>query len=230
LTLAKDAVTFIIPTLNEEGAIGKVIEETRRAGFESILIVDGGSTDKTVELAEQKGAKVIFERQKGKTAAVKKGIAIAETEFVALIDGDGSYDPADVEKMLLVATDHDEIIGQRCLERVPAVRRIGNRLVSLLVSSFLRIPLNDVCSGLYLLRTDRAKELVLVKNGFSTEVEIAFGIASNGSISQVPISYRERVGTSKLSLWKHGPQILLAIFSLAWNKSQREISNGTALS
>jgi dolichol-phosphate mannosyltransferase len=227
MTLAKDAVTFIIPTLNEEGAIGKVIDETRRAGFRNIVIVDGGSTDKTVELAEQKGAKVIRERQKGKTEAVKTGIAIAETEFVALIDGDGSYDPADVEKMLLVAPDYDEVIGQRCLERAPVVRRVGNRVVSFLVSSFLGIPLSDVCSGLYLLRTDRAKELILTKNGFSTEVEIAFGIASAGSISQVPISYRERIGESKLSLWKHGPQILLAIFSLARNRSQRETSNGT---
>jgi dolichol-phosphate mannosyltransferase len=170
---------------------------------------------------------VIIERRRGKTSAVATGIAIAETEFVALIDGDGSYDPADVEKMLLVASDYDEIIGRRSLERVPVVRRFGNRVVSFLVSSFLGVSVNDVCSGLYLLRTDRAKELVLVKNGFSTEVEIAFGIASMGSISQVPISYRERIGMSKLSLWKHGPQILLAVFSLAWNKSQHETSNGT---
>lgn len=227
MTVTKDAVTFIIPTLNEEGAIAGVIDETRAAGFRNILIVDGGSTDKTVELAEERGAKVILELQKGKTPAVKTGIAMAETQFIALIDGDGSYDPADVEKMLSVASEHDEIIGQRCLENVPIARRFGNRLVSFLVSSFLRTTLNDVCSGLYLLRTDRAKELSLVKNGFSTEVEIAFGIARTGSISQVPISYRERIGTSKLSLWKHGPQILISIFSLAWNKSPSDVPNGS---
>jgi len=226
MSVAKDAVTFIIPTLNEEGAIGTVIEETRRAGFRNILIIDGGSTDKTVELAEQKGAKVVVERQKGKTSAVKTGIALAQTEYVALIDGDGTYDPADVLKMLLVASDHDQIIGERSLDRLPTVRRIGNQLVSRLVSSILRISVSDVCSGLYLLRTEKAKELALVKNGFSTEVEIIFGMASTGSISQIPISYRERVGTSKLSLWRHGPQIVLAVFSMAWSKPQREASNG----
>lgn len=228
MTITKDAVTFIIPTLNEEGAIGGVIDETKAAGFRNILIIDGGSTDKTVELAEQRGAKVILERQKGKTPAVKTGIAMAETEFIAFIDGDGSYDPADVEKMLSVASNHDEIIGRRCLERVPIARRVGNLVVSFLVSSFLGRPLNDVCSGLYLLRTDKAKELSLVKNGFSTEVEIVFGMARTGSISQVPISYRERIGTSKLSLWKHGPQILVSIFTLAWNNSPPDISKGSS--
>lgn len=227
MTVAKDDVTFIIPTLNEEGAIGSVIDKTRLAGFKKIMIVDGGSSDKTVELAEEKGAMVIFEPRKGKTCAVKTGIAVASTEFVALIDGDGSYDPADVEKMLVVASKHDEIIGQRCLEGAPIVRRFGNRVVSFLVSSFLGIPLSDVCSGLYLLRTDRAKELVLVKNGFSTEVEIAFGIARTGSISQIPISYRKRIGTSKLSVWKHGPQILISILGLAWDKSDSKPVNGS---
>ncbi len=225
MSVAKDDVTFIIPTLNEEGAIGKVIDEIRLAGFQKLIVVDGRSIDRTRQVARQRGVKVVVQQSKGKTEAVKTGIAAADTEFVALIDGDGSYDPSDVEKMLATAGTYDQIIGQRSLERVPPARRFGNRLVSLLVSSFLRMPLDDVCSGLYLLRRNKARELPLAMNGFSTEVEIAFGMASKGVISQVPISYRERIGRSKLSLWRHGPQIVLSVFNLAWNKKRQESLN-----
>ena len=225
MSATKDEITFIIPTLNEEGAIGKVIDEIRLAGFQKLIVVDGKSTDRTRQVARERGVKVVVQPTKGKTEAVKTGIAAADTEFVALIDGDGSYDPSDVEKMLAAAGTYDQIIGQRCLERVPPARRFGNRLVSLLVSTFLRMPLDDVCSGLYLLRREKARELPLAMNGFSTEVEIAFGMANKGVISQVPISYRERIGRSKLSLWRHGPQIVLSVFNLAWNKKRQESLN-----
>ncbi len=226
MIVAKDDVTFIIPTLNEEGAIGKVIDEIRQAGFQKLIVVDGKSIDGTRQVARQRGVKVVVQSSKGKTDAVKAGIAAADTDFVALIDGDGSYDPNDVEKMLVIADTYDQIIGQRSLELVTPARRFGNRLVSLLVSSFLHMPLDDVCSGLYLLRRNTAKELPLAMNGFSTEVEIAFGMAAKGVISQVPISYRERIGKSKLSLWKHGPQIVLSVFNLAWNKKRQKGLNG----
>lgn len=226
MSVAKDDVTFIIPTLNEEGAVGKVIDEIRWAGFRKLIVVDGKSIDRTRQVARQRGVRVVVQSSKGKTEAVKTGIAAADTEFVALIDGDGSYDPSDVEKMLSLANTYDQIIGQRSLERIPPARRFGNRLVSFLVSSFLRTPLDDVCSGLYLLRRNKARQLPLAMNGFSTEVEIAFGMASKGVISQVPINYRERIGSSKLSLWKHGPQIVLSIFNLAWNQKRQENPNG----
>ncbi len=226
MSIRKDDVTFIIPTLNEEGAIGKVIDEIRQAGFQKLIVVDGKSIDSTRQVATERGVKVVVQTSNGKTDAVKTGIAAADTNFVALIDGDGSYDPCDVEKMLALAGTYDQIIGRRSLERVPPARRFGNRFVSFLVSSFLRMPLSDVCSGLYLLRRSTAKDLPLAMNGFSTEVEIAFGMASKGIISQVPISYRERIGKSKLSLWKHGPQIVLSVFNLAWNKNRQKKPNG----
>ncbi len=225
---AKDDVTFIIPTLNEERAIGKVIDEIKGAGFEKIVVVDGRSEDQTVDIAKNKGARVVFQREKGKTEAVRIGIAAAETDFVALIDGDGSYDPVDVEKMLEVASFYDEIIGQRRIENIPISRRLGNKIVSFLVRSFTRTDLGDVCSGLYLLRRGKARSLLLARNGFSTEVEIVFGMSRMGAISQVPINYRERIGTSKLSLLRHGPQILMSIFGIALEKPQREIFDGHA--
>ncbi len=228
MTPARDDVTFIIPTLNEERAIGKVIDEIRKAGFEKIVVVDGRSGDQTVEIAKNKGARVVFQREKGKTEAVKIGIAAAETEFVALMDGDGSYDPKDVLKMLESAQTYDEIIGQRCLENIPISRWLGNKIVSFLVRSFTRTDLGDVCSGLYLLRTRKAKTLLLARNGFSTEVEIVFGMSRRGAISQVPINYRERIGRSKLSLLRHGPQILMSIFGIALENPQGQIFNGRA--
>ncbi len=222
----KDDVTFIIPTLNEENGVGRVIEEIKRAGFQKIVVVDGRSEDKTVENARRKGVRVIFQGQKGKTEAVRTGIESAETEFVALVDGDGSYDPADVEKMLELAAFSDQVIGRRRFENIKILRRLGNKVVTSLVESFTQSDLGDVCSGLYLLRTRKAKELLLDGNGFSTEVEIVFRMSRVGAISHVPINYRERIGNSKLSLWKHGPQILLSIFRIALEKPRNEIPNG----
>ncbi len=221
----KADVTFIVPTLNEENSIGMVIDEIKRAGFEKIVVVDGRSGDRTVEIARRRGVQVLFQRRKGKTEAVRTGIEVAETDFVALIDGDGSYDPTDVEKMLVLASSYDQVVGRRKLENVEILRRLGNKVITFLVNSFTRAGLGDVCSGLYLLRTEKARELLLAGNGFSAEVEIVFGMSRLGVISQVPINYRERIGTSKLSLWRHGPQILLSIFSLAL-KSQSETPNG----
>ncbi len=221
----KDDVTFVIPTLDEENGIGNVIDEIKRAGFEKIVVVDGRSEDKTVEIARRRGAQVLFQRQRGKTEAVRIGIEAAETEFVVLMDGDGSYDPADVEKMLELASFYDQVVGRREFENIKIFRRLGNKIVTFLVRSFTETDLHDVCSGLYLLRTAKAKGLLLTRNGFSTEIEILFGMSKVGAISEVPINYRERIGNSKLSLWRHGPQILLSIFSLALEKSQNETPN-----
>src|SRR5579884_1742091 len=75
--------------------------------------------------------------------------------------------------------------------------------------------LSDICSGMYMLRTEVAKDVHLSTSGFDVEVEIAAQIASSGRITEVPINYRRRIGKQKLSTWKHGFKILSSIVTLA---------------
>ncbi len=75
--------------------------------------------------------------------------------------------------------------------------------------------LSDVCSGMYALRTEIAKDIDLASTGFDVEAEIAAQIASSGRITEVPVNYRQRIGKQKLSTWRHGFKILNAILKLA---------------
>lgn len=93
-------VTILVPTKNEEEAIGWVIEEFQKLGYYNILVIDGHSTDRTREIAKEKGAKVVLQSGRGKGQAVAEALKMIESEVVVMIDGDGTYDPKDVEKLL----------------------------------------------------------------------------------------------------------------------------------
>ncbi len=79
LSAADKSITVVIPTLNEEEAIGKVLDELQSLGFNNIMIVDGYSTDRTVEIAKQFGVQTIRQHGKGKTGALKTAIEHVET-------------------------------------------------------------------------------------------------------------------------------------------------------
>jgi len=215
-TLSLDDVTIAIPTLNEAEAIGKVIDELKQEGYKNILIVDGYSNDGTVEIAKQKGAKVIYQHGKGKAGAIKTAIENITTPYILIMDGDYTYDPKDIKKMLLHANKYDQIIGRRVnIENIPLLHRLGNKIINYTFNLFLGTSLSDVCCGMYLLKTEKIKESELKTIDFSIEVEIAAYMANYGKITEVPISYRKRIGKEKIRTWKSGYNILKTIFWLA---------------
>mgnify|MGYP001626208162 FL=1 len=212
-------VTILIPTLNEEKAIGKVIEEVRKSGYEDILIVDGYSTDKTVDIAKSCGAKVIYQVGVGKASAIRTGIQNIKTEYVVVMDGDGTYDPRDVEKLLRTAVeyDYDEVIGYRVdRKNIPLLHRFGNRVISSIISLLLGRRIRDPCSGMYLLKTSFARNLEITGTGFDVEVEIVVQAVSLGKVGEVPIRYRERIGRGKLESFRDGMRILLTAVKIVW--------------
>ncbi len=91
-------VTVVIPTKNEEHNLLEVIERVRPYADE-ILVVDGHSTDRTREVAEAAGVRVILDNKKGKGAALRHVINFVETEITVFIDADGSHDPEDIPKL-----------------------------------------------------------------------------------------------------------------------------------
>jgi len=217
MPVTKDDVTVVIPTLNEEEAIGRVIQEIVQAGYHSILVVDGYSADGTAKIAESNGCPVIYQHSKGKCGAIETAIENVTTPYMLVMDGDCTYDPKDIENFLAHAEKYDQIVGVRVNGRgnIPRLNRFGNYLVTNAFNLLMGTKLSDVCSGMYLINTDVARQLELNTRGFDVEVEIVAQTATSGMVTEVPIAYRERVGRQKLSSLKHGFQIIRTVFGLA---------------
>ena len=212
----KDDVTVVVPVLNEEGAIGKVLDELFNNGYRHILVVDGYSKDKTVQIAESKGVNVAKQHGMGKTGAIKTAIDLVPTPYMLVMDGDYTYPAADIERFLDHAHNYDQIIGVRSRENINRLHKIGNEIISKSFNLMFDTSLSDVCSGMYLLRTQAAKELDLHSGGFNVDVEIIAQTAVRGEITEVPIDYRARIGNPKLSTWKNGTQIITSV--LMWTR------------
>lgn len=206
---------MVIPVLNEAEALGEVIDELRREGFNNIIVVDGYSTDATDGIAKAKGVRVIYQHGIGKAGAIKTALDYVDTPYILVMDGDCTYDPKDIKRMLLHAARYDEVIGVRDPKNIGWLHAIGNKIINYSFNFLLGAHLHDVCSGMYLVKTDALKEVELKSSGFSVEVEIAAHMASFRKVSEVPISYRKRKGKRKLKSFRDGFHILRTIFWLA---------------
>jgi len=214
--ISKDEVTIVLPVLNEEGAIGPVLKELFAEGYKNLMLVDGYSTDSTLSNAEIFGVEIIQQHGRGKTGAIQTALDHVKTPYLLVMDGDFTYSASDIQRMLPHARNYDQIIGARKNEEnIVRSHRFGNNLITKIFNLLMGTKLSDVLSGMYLLRTEAAKSLRLDSADFTVEVEIASQMAQHGTITEVPIGYRSRVGKQKLSTWKDGPKILGAIFRLA---------------
>jgi dolichol-phosphate mannosyltransferase len=208
----------VIPTLNEEAALGPLIQEAKSHGFEKIMVVDGYSRDGTTEVASKLGAEVVMQHGKGKAGALLTAFRVVTTPFLAVMDGDGSYNPADLLKFLPLLQNYDLIKGVRAMnENMSRLHRLGNRIITRTFDLLLGTSIGDVCSGMYMIRTDVVKTLNLEKHPLTVEQEIAAQvIQSSGSFTTVPIEYRMRSGgVSKTNTWRQGFRDLVTNFDLA---------------
>jgi len=211
MPISKDQVKVVIPTLNEEKAIGTVLDELLEAGYKNILVVDGYSSDRTVEVAKSRGVDVVYQRGVGKAGAIATAIDLVSTPYMLVMDGDHTYDPRDIELLLNHAGGSDEVIGYRSnRENIPFLHRLGNKVISLVFSLMFGKRVGDPCSGMYLLKTDIAKRLEI------SEVELAGQVASLGKITEVPVEYRKRIGVGKLKAWRDGLRIILTAVKIMW--------------
>ena len=202
-------VFAVLPALNEEDAIGGVISKIKELGIvDGIIVIDGHSTDKSVEIAKKHGVHIIVQDGKGKGAGfktfLKKG-KIQDSAIYIMLDADASYDPADIPQVLegLERGGADVVSGYR----KPKLMRIGvqnvfhffgNKLISL-VGFVLFGKWTDICTGYWGFRGSALKELDIEADGFDLEADIFANVCKKRiSYAHVPVSHRKRTGERKL--------------------------------
>ncbi|GAB6136357.1 S-layer glycoprotein N-glycosyltransferase AglJ [Thermococcus prieurii] len=220
-TLTPEEVTILIPTKNEEEGIGWVIDEFKKLGYTNILVVDGHSTDRTREIAKEKGATVIVQSGKGKGQAVAEAFSVIDTPVVVMIDGDGTYDPKDVKKLLqpIERGIAEHVIGNRLINfekgAFTRLNLIGNKIFNALFRTIYGVEVHDILSGYRALTKDLYKTVNLKKHGFEVETELTVETIANGfRIFEVPINYYKRKGRANLHPIKDGWRIGKTILEL----------------
>ena len=218
LAAMRDQVTVVIPTLDEEEAIGPLIDEVRAAGYNNILVVDGYSRDSTRNAVDSRGVKLILQEGAGKAGALSTAFQNAPALYVAVMDGDGSYAPSDLDRFLPSLPRFDFIQGVRnWKEGMSRTHRFGNYVITNTFNLLFGTNIGDVCSGLYVIETGLARRLDFSKHPLTVEQEIiAQAVLSSAKFTTVPINYRRRFGgKSKTNTWRQGFRDLITNFDLA---------------
>ncbi len=208
--MVTEKVAIVIPALNEEAAIQQLLAELPRDFVQWIIVVDNGSTDDTASVARQTGAIVASEPTRGYGRACLKGFKTAShlgAGIVIFMDGDGSDDPADLPLMLQPIIDKraDLVIGSRVTRlaekgAVPAQARLGNWLVSRMISVLYGVRLHDIGS-FRVMRCSLLEAIDMHEMTFGWPVEMLVKAArARYRILELPIHYRKRShGRSKVA-------------------------------
>ena len=212
-----DQVTIVVATLNEEQAMGPLIDEIRVAGYNKTLVVDGYSKDMTVEIARAKGAMVIGQHGKGRSGVVLTAKDVVDTPYFLLMDGDYSYDPKDIDRFTAHADGYDHIIGFRPKgsPNMSRLHRLGNWILTEEFNILMGSNIPDVACGMYLVKTSKVKEILFHRHGFEVDQDIAAQMLVDGKLTYVPIDYRARLGHVKAPTWRQGFRALFAIMGIA---------------
>ena len=214
----------VIAALNEEEGIGLTIAELAdNLGNPHVLVVDGKSTDRTVEVAKKMGAQIAIQDGSGKGNALAKAFEHLDSnvDYVVITDADYTYPAGSIPEMIRIL-DQNPGVGMICGNRFhDHVDRsvlhdtfyLGNRLIAFTHNFLNGIALKDPLTGLRVVRSEILRNWKVKSKGFDIEVELNHHVERQGfGIMEVPIIYRERLGKKKLKV-RHAAEILSRIVS-----------------
>jgi len=218
-------IAVVIATLNEEEGVGPTIEEIKKfLDKPQILVVDGWSHDRTVEIAKNMGAEILFQEGMGKGNALGHGIQQlgSNVRYVVFTDADFTYPAEYVPKMIEILEHNPDVgmvIGNRLSKEFSfkdasnSTFYTGNRLLAFAQHVVNGIKLVDPLSGLRVVRWGILKDWRPKSKGFDVEAEMNYRVERSGyKTTEIPIQYRPRLGEKKLKL-RHGFLILRRILS-----------------
>ena len=215
-------LAVVLAAYNEEEGIAPTLCELKEVLNEPhLVVVDGKSSDRTLELAKDLGAEVLIQHGKGKGNAMSQGLGHlnGNTSYVVFTDADYTYPAKHIKEMINVL-DLNPDVGMVLGDRFSQIYEnesdrnqfyIGNRILGFAQRLFNGIHLNDPYTGLRIIRSELLKGWIPRSDGFDIEAEINHHIGRSGyKIVELPIKYRKRLGKKKLG-FRHGLKILRRI-------------------
>ncbi len=226
-------ISLIIPTLNEEKSIEKVLENVPREIVDEVIVVDS-SVDNTANISKRYGAIVIHEPPEGYGSALQAGLNIAMGNIIVYMDGDYTYDPQEIRILVKPIFEGrcNVVLGNRlrnkkCSRSMSVLNRIGNNVISLIFSFLFLKRIHDTQTGFRAIKTSFLAGLKCRESGMPYATEQLIKLLKRGAlVCEVPITYRPRLyGNSKLKPLKDGLKItktmLVSRFSKAAYFSER---------
>lgn len=220
-------ISIVLPCLNEEEAVGRCVDTvlaviTQERLSAEVVVVDNASTDRTAEVAAAHGARVVYQPVRGYGNAYLKGFAEARGKYIVMADADNTYDFREIPAFVgpLRSGEADLVMGNRFAGDMAkgamtwSHRYIGNPVLSGLLNLFFRTGVRDAHCGMRAFTKDAVKRMQLRTGGMEFASEMVINAARAGlKITERPITYRPRVGESKLRTvrdgWRHLRFLLL---------------------
>lgn len=220
----ESTVCVLIPTLNEEATIADVIDGFLSRGYTNILVMDGGSTDDTVDIAAERGVTVRTQSDSGKGQAVVEAMEYIDSDIVLMVDGDGTYRPEDADQLVapIKRGRADHVIGNRFHDMesgaMSSLNRFGNRQINRLFAFINQQTFHDILTGYRAFDASAFHDLNLSASGFGIEAEMTSEAVRRGqTIEEVPITYLRRpaASQSKLRPIRDGAVIFSTLYRIA---------------
>ncbi len=236
--LRRPAVSVVIPAFNEEESIDWVLQQLP-PWVSEVVLIDGLSTDRTEAIARKLRPDIIVvhQRQRGKGAALRAGFAAARGDIIAMMDADGSTDPAELETFVAaLEAGADFVKGSRILTGggsvdLTPIRKAGNLGFVLLVNRLYGSRFTDLCYGYCAFWRRHLDALRLRADGFEIETELALNAVRAGlKIREVPsMELARRGGASNLRAFSDGKRVLNTILRHRLNRGARAITTSSPI-
>ncbi len=214
-------LTVFLPSHNEEGNVERVVssflaELPKVAEVFEVVVIDDGSVDRTGEIADRIAAddtrvRVVHHAvNRGYGAAVATGLKTARQPFILLCDGDGQFDPADMERLAARIGDHDVVIGRRARRADHLMRRINGKAWTTLSRILFGLRITDMDCGFKLFRRSAVENLELHSSGAMVTTELMARLAGrNARICTVNVTHLPRVSGEQTG---NSPSVIIGAF------------------
>lgn len=221
-------LTILTLTLNESGALGEFLSQLGPAikpvvsNYE-VLIVDGGSTDGTVEIAQSAGVRVVQQSKSGYGNAYREGLSLAKGKYILALDADSSHPKELFKTFWERRNDYSVVMGSRYLPGAGDTRPLGRKLLSRILNAVyatvLVCPLTDISGGFRLYRTEDVQKVVSEGPYYDVVAEIIVLLWGEGrKVLEIPYLYVPREqGQSKARIVRFGISYGKTLFKL-WRR------------
>lgn len=220
-------ISVIIPAKNEAECIGAVLDELPKELIHEIIVVDGHSTDGTLDVVRERGVTVYVQESRGYGEAVSTGLRHATGEYVTFLDADGSYDPSALHELLVrLEQGYDAVFCSRYLPESGSdddtiIRFIGNKFFTLLLRQLHGVKISDSLFLYVLTRRSVFDKFEMESMNFEWCTEFPIKLHNAGfKYCEIPSHERERIaGVSKVNAFTDGLEILWAMLKLKFQKT-----------